>query len=58
VAAQTVRRESGADDAAASADEGLPFTGLDLVLVVIAGLGALLAGVALRRSLLTRGSAA
>ena len=54
VAGDVERRESGADSGAnakANAGSSLPFTGLDLALVVALGLGALLAGVALRRSL-------
>ena len=43
-------RESGADTVAA-ASGSLPFTGLDLILLVVGGLAALLAGIALRRSL-------
>lgn len=50
----TTRRESGAEGAVASGT--LPFTGADIWLLVIVGLGALLAGVALHRSLGNRGT--
>ena len=56
VAAETVRRESGAAGKP-TATGRLPFTGLDLVLLVVTGLGALLAGIALRRSVTRRGTA-
>ena len=45
VAGDTARRETGADVSAS-----LPFTGLDTWLLVVLGLGAILAGVAMRRS--------
>jgi hypothetical protein len=47
-------RESGADAPAAASGSSLPFTGLDLALVIALGLGALLGGIALRRSIATR----
>jgi hypothetical protein len=50
-------RESGADTVAATSGR-LPFTGLDTILLVIAGLALLLGGFALRRTLSTRGTAA
>lgn len=54
VAADTVRRESGADSGVSAS---LPFTGLDAWVLVVLGLGALLAGVAMRRSAVARRSA-
>ncbi|HEX2084058.1 MAG TPA: hypothetical protein VHF89_00105, partial [Solirubrobacteraceae bacterium] len=55
---------AGSEEAAAPAaapqqasDEGLPFTGADLAFVAIAGLAALLAGIAIRRATRARRTA-